>query len=231
MDNENLSFDKIISVLSEKGPLKADVYQNVAQVFVNLKTVVKQVESDLITSFAKIDKRVSIKFIERGNYDLELRISDDILIFSMHTDAYLFPSSHQVYKNSYVQQDTNRAYCGMISVYNFLTDSLKYNRVNDQGALIARIFINRENHFFVDGKKQLGIAFNDFGKDVITDHTLRDIVETAILFCLETDIITPPFDQVKVISVQELMEKNLATVVSTGKRLGFRLQSDDDLIQ
>jgi len=119
----------------------------------------------------------------------------------------------------------------MISIYNFLTGSLKHNRINDQGVLIARVFVNRENHFFTEGKKQLGISFTDFGTDELNEQNLRRLVETAILHCLEIDIVTPPFEQVRIISVQELFEKNLSNVVSTGKRLGFRLQSDSDLIQ
>jgi len=34
----------------------------------------------------------------------------------------------------------------MISIYNFLSDSFKFNRVNDIGYLIARVFTNKENH-------------------------------------------------------------------------------------
>jgi hypothetical protein len=147
----------------------------------------------------------------------------------MHSDTYTFPTSHPVHKISYVAEHPNNAYCGMISVYNFLTDSIKYQRVNDMGVLIARIFINHENHYFVEGKKQLGILFNDFSKDELTDVRMRQFVENAILYTLNFDIFTPPFDQVKMISVQELIEKSLANVVSTGKRLGFKFQSDSDI--
>jgi hypothetical protein len=99
---------------------------------------------------------------------------------------------------------------------------------NDLGLLIARIFINQENHFFVEGKRHLGIDFNDFDNDLIDSPRLTAIVEAAILHCLNFDIQTPPFDKVGAITVQEVMEKELATVVSTGKRLGFKFQSESD---
>ena len=30
------------------------------------------------------------------------------------------------------------------------------------GYCIGRIFINKENHYFVEGKRQLGFLYNDF---------------------------------------------------------------------
>ena len=224
-------YDQIVQILGEKAPVKMDVIHNLERVFGNLRTVCRNLEKELNATFEKIDKRISFKVSERGSSDIELRFCDDVIIFSMHTDAYVFPENHQMWKNSYANDDRSRTYCGMISIYNFLTGSLKYNRINDQGVLIGRIFVNRENHFFVEGKKQLGIGFNNFESEELTEAHLREIVEVAIIHCLEIDIVTPTFDQIRVISVQELLEKNLANVVSTGKRLGFRLQSDSDLIQ
>ena len=229
MEPSKSQFDLIKKSLVEKGPIKIDVYQKTEVAFNHLKTVLKSIEVELLDAMAKVDNRVVVKFSERGAFELEFRISDDILIFSMHTDTFTFQESHPIWKNSYVSNNKNLGYCGIISVYNFLTDSLKFNRVNDVGVLIARIFVNSENHFFVEGKKQLGFMFNEFETDELTESKLREIVETAVLFSLNFDIITPPFDQVKMISVQELIEKNLAGVISTGKRLGFKFQSDSDI--
>ncbi len=223
------AFELIKKSLVEKGPLKVDVYHQTEAAFNQLKVVLKNLEVELLQAMNDIDKRVVVKYIERGAFELEFRISDDILIFSMHTDIFTFQEGHSIWKNSYLTDKRTRGYCGIISVYNFLTDSLKFNRFDDMGVLIARLFINNENHYFVEGKKQLGILFNDFDKDELTQEKLRVIVETTILFSLNFDIVTPPFDQVRMISVKELIEKNLAGVISTGKRLGFKFQSDADI--
>ncbi len=229
MEQSNKSFELILKSLQEKGPLKIDVYQKTESAFNLLKTTLKQLESDLLEAMSKIDKRVVIKFTERGLFDLEFKISDDILIFSMHTDTFTFHESHPIWKKSYVTDNKNNAYCGMILIYNFLTDSLKFNRVNDLGVLIGRMFINSENHFFAEGKKQLGFLFSDFENDELNPARIRELAETAVLHILNFDIFTPPFDQVKMISVKELNEKNLASVVSTGKRLGFKFQTDSGI--
>jgi len=229
MEQKRSSFELITKSLIEKGPLKIDVYQKTENAFSSLKTVLRKLEADLLEAMSKVDQRVIVKFTERGPFELEFRISDDILIFSMHTDIFTFEDGNQIWKNSYLSENKTRGYCGIISVYNFLTDSLKFNRVHDMGVLVSRIFINNENHFFVEGKKQLGFLFNDFDRDELSDIKLREIVESIVLFSLNFDILTPPFDQVKMISVRELNDKNLANVISTGKRLGFKLHSEGDI--
>jgi hypothetical protein len=222
---------RILSSLSEKGPLKADVFSHTENAFNIFRAVLKNLESELNSVMGSKDKRVIVKLHERGPYDLEFRISDDILMFTMHTDIFALPESHAARKHSYLSQHPLNAFCGLVSIYNFLTDSLKFQRMNDVGVLMGRIFINREGHFFTEGKKQLGFLFSDFEKNRVDEVSLRSVVEVAIIQALESEIQTPPFDQMKVISVHEVMEKSLANVVSTGKRLGFKLQSDTDLIQ
>ena len=66
----------------------------------------------------------------------------------MHTNTFSFDKSHQIWNSSYVKEDEYKAYCGVINVYNFLSDSFKYNRANDLGYMIGRLFINKEKHFF-----------------------------------------------------------------------------------
>jgi hypothetical protein len=231
LENQYSSYDRIIQSLKNKATLKVEVLDHLQNAFNILRGSLKTLETDLLQKMSRVDDRVAIKFRDRGEFDLELKISDDIVMFSKHTDAYIFPESHPIWKTAYVQNDRGNAYCGMISIYNFLTDSLRYNRMNDQGVLIARIFINHENHFFVEGKKHLGMLYNNFESMVMTPESMRSVMEQAILYCLEFDIITPSFDQVRIITVQEILEKSLSSVVSTGKRLGFRLQSDDDPVQ
>ena len=119
----------------------------------------------------------------------------------------------------------------MIQVFNFLADSFKYNRVNDLGYLIGRIFINKELHYFVEGKRQLGFLYNDFVNTVIEKEALRAIVESAILYCLNFDLFTPPFESVKEVNVSDVLAVESNMQISTGKRLGFRFQSDTDQIE
>ncbi len=113
------------------------------------------------------------------------------------------------------------------NIYNFLADSFKYNRINDLGYLVARIFINKDKHFFVEGKRQTDETVKDFAIDTISPGILRQIIETAIQYSIEFDLLVPVYDQVKMATVDQMREKISHSKMVTGKRLGFGFNSDD----
>ncbi|MES2688778.1 MAG: hypothetical protein V4658_00150 [Bacteroidota bacterium] len=115
-----------------------------------------------------------------------------------------------------------------IQVYNFLSDSLKYNREQDMGYLIARLFINKEKHFFIDGKRPLSFVYSDFEKNVITTDVISNIIEEAMLFCLNFDLLVPPVDAINFITVEQKNVMSFSSGMPTLKRLGFTMQKEDE---
>lgn len=218
----------IIKSLKEKSSLKQDIYHNALNTFNLLKSTARQLAADLKKEAIAIDKRVVIDFKDKGAFEFELRVAGDLLIFSMHTNIFEFDKSHNVWKSSYVKEDSLRSFCGIINIYNFLNDSFAYNRVNDTGYVIGRIFVNKENHYFVEGKRQLGFLYNDFVHSVVEETTIKAILESTILYCINFDLYTPPFDSIKEISVAEMQTASEGMQIKTGKRLGFRFQADND---
>jgi hypothetical protein len=219
----------ILKILKEKSALKQDVFYKTIATFKTLKEVCREFSKELKPRASEIDKRLIIDFKDKSEFEFEMRVAGDVLVFSMHTNVFEFDASHQIWKSSYLRHNESASFCGMINIYNFLADSFKYSRSNDLGYLVARIFINFEEHFFVEGKRQLGFLYNDFGNSVISKDQLRNIVESAVLYCLDFDLFTPPFDEVKVISLGQVQEASAMVSVKTGKRLGFRFQADNDL--
>ena len=220
----------ILRSLKEKSSMKQDVFKNTVDVFALLKTVVKEV-ADELREYQKVDKRIAIEFKDVNDYQFQIRVAGDTVIFYMHTNIFDFDKSHRIWKTSYVKEDNFRSFCGMIQIFNFLADSFKFNRVNDLGYLIGRVFLNKENHYFVEGKRQLGFLYTDFVNTVIDKTALIAIVESAILYCLNFDLYTPPFDSVKEITVSDIQAVENSMQISTGKRLGFRFQADTDHIE
>lgn len=223
--------DLILKLLKEKSSLKQDVFHINIKVFEELKEVIKEVASDLKHEAGKIDKRITIDFREKGPYEIELKVAGDVLFFHMHTNVFDFDKSHSMWKTSYVRDNPSRSYCGMIYVYNFLADSIKYNRSTDVGYMIARIFTNNEQHYFVEGKRQLGFLYNDFANKEINRDALRSIVLSSIIYSLDFDLFTPPFDEMQEVSVSQILEASENMRIKTGKRLGFRFQADNDQIE
>ncbi len=220
--------DLIVKTLKEKSSLKQSVYTSTLQAFNSMKAAAKQMATDLKQEAATIDKRLVIEYKDKGAFEFELRVAGDLLIFAMHTNIFDFDKSHQVWRTSYLKEDPFRSYCGIINIYNFLNDSFTYNRVNDSGYVIGRIFTNKENHYFVEGKRQLGFLYNDFVHDTLTPEAIVSVLESTILYCINFDLYTPHFDSIKEISVADMQTASEGMQIKTGKRLGFRFQADND---
>ena len=218
----------ILEALIIKSTAKQKVYQNTKKTFTILKKVLKKLEEDYLSVVkGKVPATVLPVFKERGPFEVEFKVGGDLLIFSMHSNVFEFDDKHPVWKTKYIDDDPMRSYCGTINIYNFLADSFKYNRSNDLGYLVARIFVNKDNHFFVEGKNQTEETVKDFAVDTISPGIVRQIVETAIQFSIEFDLLVPTYEQVKVATVDQMRKKINHSKMITGKRLGFSFSSDD----
>jgi len=214
--------NEIIELLEKKACTKQDVYRKTQSVFSDLQKLLKAKAISLSKEIANKDKCVKVLFSSKGRFEAQLRFSGDTLLFHMHSNVFDFPTGHAIHKTKYVKEDKLRSFCGVIHIYNFLSDSLKYNRMNDEGYLIARIFINKDSHFFVEGDKQLGFLFNDFVKQVINTDELERIINSAMIYSLNFDLQTPDINDVNVVSVHEILEMNTNQKIRTAKRLGYK---------
>ena len=214
----------LIEKLSQKASLSQKVFDNTFSVFGRLKEVLHEMSSEIDDALEEEGKdEVKIEYRDRGKFEAQLQIAEDILIFSMHSNVFEFNREHIIWQNSYVRDNRDNSYCGIINIYNFLSDSFKYNRSADEGYLIGRIFVNREMQYFVEGKRQISMRHNNFGTQRIDRDALLNIVETAIDF----DLLVPPYDAVKIVSVDQLNTKIENSKIQTGKRLGYKFCSDD----
>lgn len=222
--------ERIINLLNVKSVIKSQTFDQCLEVFNVLKDVLSEMSNDLNDMLENNGaRRVRLEYRDRGKFEAELKFADDVLIFSLHTDIFEFDRDHPVWKNPYAKDNPYNTYCGVISVYNFLYDSMKYNRMDDLGYLVARMFINKEKAFFVEGKRQKRQITDLFGKSTLTREDLVAFVESAILYSLSFDLLVPPYDMVKVATVGEINVKIESSKMKTGKRLGYKYNSDDVL--
>lgn len=227
MPRKKNKVNDILERFKTKSVLKQLVYQNTIKVYNELKQVAKDFSIETKKALKKNKlSQINVEFTSKGDFESELKFAGDALIFIMHTNVFEFPREHSIMRSSYIKEDESRAYCGIIYVYNFLADSLKYNRENDIGYLVARIFINKEFHFVVEGKRQMEFLNNTFMNEPIDYQTLRQILETAVMYCLDFDLLLQPYDMMKEISVLQIKEYSSNMQITTGKRLGFRFQAD-----
>jgi hypothetical protein len=227
LDEKKLS---IIGSLKEKSMLKQKVFDNTLESFCIVKDVLKNLSKEINSKLIGLDPRIRLEYTDRSNFDAQLKVAADILFFSMHSNIFQFDREHPAWKTAYIQKNKYNAYSGIINIYNFLADSFRYSRFDDLGYLIARIFINHENQYFVEGKRQMGMLFTNYGSEEISKESLHLIISTAIQYALEFDLLVPPYDTVKIATVGQAEAKIQHSRVITGKRLGFQFNSDDVLI-
>lgn len=218
--------ENLIDRLIHKHSLKVQVHDNTVKTFELMKESAHRIFTDNQKKVGKSKKNIPFEYRDRGDFQFELRFGSDVLIFMLHTNVFEFDRNHQVQKTPYVKEDIERSYCGLIQVYNFLSDSFKYNRVNDLGYLIARIFVNKDMHYFIEGKREIGLLYNSFAVAEMNKATAEEIVESAMSYSINFDLLTPPFDDVKMATVNEVVEYFHALSLKTGKRLGFKFQAD-----
>lgn len=227
MENSSEMKQTILATLKEKSATKQHVYDQTLDVFKTMKNVLEKLAKEYNEQLMHSDSRILFEYKDNGVFEAELKFSGDVLVFMMHTNIFEFNREHNIWKMGYVKENVLNSYCGVIHIYNFLADSFKYQRYEDLGYLVGRIFVNKDKHYFVEGKKQLAFLYNDFGKSIIEESALKEIIETAISYALEFDLLVPPYEHVKLSSVGQVAQKREHSKLITGKRLGFQFNTDD----
>lgn len=224
----DITNDTIYKKLVGKSLLKKEVYKTTIEIFQEFKMVADLIRFEAESRLSSDGHPIKVDFRDKGEFEAELRFAGDTLVFNMHTNVFEFSRVHDVMKTQYIKDDPSRSYCGVINIFNFLTDSFKYNRLNDSGYLVARVFINKEKFFLVEGKHQNAFYYNQFMSFPIEQLAMRKIIEAAMSYSLDFDLLVPPYDLVKETTVANVLENAMIMKMKTAKRLGFKFQADHD---
>lgn len=221
---------QLCTELVNKGELKEKISSITSETMQLFKEATREFESFYKTHFAKDHEKVNVIFKNNNQYEFQLRFAGDVLVFMMHTDVFEFPRDHEVMRTKYIKDDPNLSYCGMIQIFNFLSDSFQYERINDVGYMIGRILINKEGHYYVEGKRELAQVLNNFTTNTIDADAVKNILYSAIKYAINFDLLLPSYDTHKEISARDViqMEDSIITF-TTAKRLGFRFEPDAKL--
>jgi hypothetical protein len=216
----------LFNAVAIKSSLKQEVYSKTLEVFSVFKNAAESITSDYHNTIKQTRYPVLFECKDHGQFEFELSFGSDVLIFFMHSNVFEIPRDHEIMRHSYIKEDKSRSYCGLIHIFNFLNDSFKYRRLNDVGYLIGRVFVNREKHYFIEGKREIGLLYNNFPDSDLNRDAIQGIIESAILYTINFDLLTPPYDNMKEVNVQEMLTARESVQLRTGKRLGFKFQAD-----
>ncbi len=212
---------RVMQLLTEKSSIKQEVFRKSKDYFSMMKAVVENVTTCVADEVSKVDDALKLEFKDNSPNECELYFSGDVLLFNMHTNVFTFDKTHRIWHTSYIKEDRRRAYFAMINIYNFLADSLNYKRMNDAGLLLARVFVNREGQFFVEGKKQMSFIFNHLGKQQMDESNIKELVDTAMICSLEHDLTVPDYKDSMLVSVKQIQSLSSELQLKTAKKVGL----------
>jgi hypothetical protein len=217
----------ISDLLNTRAVLKQDIYKKTKEWFAVLKQEVIEIVEELRVHVT--DERIRLRYVDKSDTEVQLYIGSDVIVFAMHTNVFKFSDSDYASQTSYVQNNPANGYCGVVQIYNFLADSYEFNRPNDVGYLIGRLFINREDHFIMEGKQQLSFLYRDFMHQVLSGDKLHEIINKTAIAAIDFELLSPPYQAVEQTTVYELQTLSHSSELKTGKRLGFKFNSDIDI--
>lgn len=214
----------IVSLVGPKAKLRKQVEANITEGFETLCSVLQQMADEYSEA---LGPDVAVRYERRASHVALFTLDADVLVFVQLTDVFNFDRDNQALKTPYVKEDGQRAAVGIVNVYNFMTDSFKYDRDEDMGYLVARIFVNAEGAFFVEGKRQRGVGVDHFGEQKVDADAWRRFAETALKYAAESDALVPPYEMLLQADMATLKGYILASKTKTAKRLGFGFNADD----
>jgi hypothetical protein len=216
---------QLIDILMHKSALKQDIADDIEVVFDDLR---KLIETEINALKEVItDERVRLFIKDRGDHEFHVYIGSDVLVFNLHHNVFRLPDSNPLWGTSYFKSQPNNGYFGTIHIYNFLAESLQQNRLDDQGYLLARIFVNHERHFFIEGKGSLGYTFSDPQHMLLSAEMLQLIAQMSFAYALQFDLYIPPFELMDEVSVGQIYVMGEQLKLRTAKRLGFKMSTDE----
>lgn len=215
----------IFDTLASKSRIKQEVFSASRDEFKELKGILQGIESEYTEYIQKHDERVIIKYADTGDFSALLNFGGDVLLFYLHSNVFSFENDHYIHEMSYVRKNPGSEFCGVVHIYNFLADSFKYNRLNDLGFLIARVFINADRHFFTEGKGVFNHQYYNFGDQRLSKENWLEIVESAIDYSLKFDLHVPQYEKVQLVSLHQVKQLSTNIKLPTSKRMGFKMSN------
>lgn len=220
--------EHIQHLLENKSTAKQVTYKNLVNAFNLLSKESKRIVQELKKKTKTSDEDVTVDFKLINEHEFHVKLAGDLLVFVLHTNVVTFDEEHPVMKSEYVKQNDINRYFGQIMIYNFMSDSLKFNRVNDPGYLLSRVLINHEARFLVEGDGQLGILFSEISTVPLAETDLNAIVKLSLTLAIENDLMAPPFTQVRFITLFQKIEKTQE--LGAGQKIGFKMSYQNNTV-
>lgn len=207
-------------LLESKSTAKQSAYKHICRAFSILSKEAKCIVDELKRRAKPTDKDVTVEFNSVSEQEFDVKLAGDMLIFVMSNNVVTLEDSHPILKEEYIAQNEVNRYFGQVMVYNFMAESLKHHRNNDPGYLLARLMVNHENRFFIEGEKDLE-PYNRMSENPVSEEDLKKVVKICLKMAIENDLVAPAFTEVKSITLSQKRDHTLE--LGGAQKIGFRM--------
>ncbi|WP_436515883.1 hypothetical protein [Ekhidna sp. To15] len=218
--------ENIVEILLNKSTVKQKTYRNVCTAFKQMEEEARLLIDVINAKTTERDQDIKLNVESVGEQEFHIQVAGDLLVFVLHTNIITLPEDYDYNKSSYVADQPDRKYLGQINVYNFMADSFEFNRLNDPGYLLARLLINSENHFIVEGDRQVDFMFESASVKPLEKVDLDILIKLIISQAADNDLVVPPFPNIRKITVREKLEKTQS--LGAGNKIGFQMSYQND---
>jgi len=218
--------DDIINGLHQKSKTKQMIYRNTKVTFDRMKEISQELVAELTERITRQDADVIIEYRNIGEHEFQIKFSGDLLVFVMHSNIITFPEDYEIMRSNYVEEDFRRRFFGHIMAYNFMADTIKYNRLDDPGYLVGRMLVNIDRHFCIEGVKQLDLPkdkISNMEGNVVNDKNLRLIVESAMIAAVNNDLMGQDVSDIERITLKQKLENSH---LIKPRKLGFQISHE-----
>jgi len=221
MTDQQDPLDHIQNMLENKSMAKQLTYKNLLTAFEWLSQESKRIIDELRLKVKPADEDVTVDFYPVNEHEFHVKLAGDLLVFVLHTNVVTFDDKQAIMKVPYIRRKEANRYFGQIMIYNFMSDSIKFNRLNDPGYLLARLLINHESRFLVEGDGDLGLIYRMISNNPIKEKDINNIVKLSLKIAIENDLMAAPFTQVRLITLFQKIEKTQE--LGAGQKIGFKM--------
>ena len=217
----------IVNHLCSKSSIKQRTYKHLTEAFTGVMAQCRHLVKEINKQIKSADENVTVNCKKISDREFHVKVAGDLLVFVLHTNIVTLDDKHAIINSPYVQEDVNRRYFGQIMIYNFMADSVKYNRLQDPGYLIGRILLNYENHFFIEGEGQLNFLFREISAQPLSSTDIDIVVKLAITEAAQNDLVTPPFHEIRFITLDDKI--NSSQSLGAGQKIGFKMSYQNNV--
>lgn len=219
----NSKIEKLIGLVQDKAITKQYAYKNVFDVFNAFRNSANRIVVAINENENLAKHQVDVSISEVNEFEFQVKVGGELIVFLMQTNIYQIPFSHPLFKSRYITEDRSKSYFGQIMVYNYLADTVKYNRLKDTGYLLARFFVNNDMHFYIEGIKNLNYTYPDINRNEVTDDIIEGFIMDAIQLSVETDLVTSSFKENFTLTLGE--KNDFVSSTASGKKVGFKMSA------